>query len=53
MSSFKDLVAQREKLDSQINAMMQREKAEGISKAKEIIEQSNTVEVFIGVIVLQ
>jgi DNA-binding protein H-NS len=39
MSSFKDLVAQREKLDSQINAMMQREKAEGIAKAKEIIEQ--------------
>ena len=39
MSSFKELVAQREKLDSQINAMMQREKAEGIAKAKEIIEQ--------------
>lgn len=39
MSSFKDLVAQREKLDSQINAMMQREKSEGIAKAKEIIEQ--------------
>ena len=39
MSSFKELVAQREKLDSQINAMMQREKAEGITKAKEIIEQ--------------
>ncbi len=39
MSSFKELVAQREKLDSQINAMMQREKAEGIAKAKEITEQ--------------
>ena len=39
MSSFKELVAQREKLDSQINAMMQREKAEGIAKAKVIIEQ--------------
>ena len=39
MSSFKELVAQREKLDSQINAMMQREKVEGIAKAKEIIEQ--------------
>jgi len=38
MSSFKELVAQREKLDSQIKAMMQREKAEGIAKAKEIIE---------------
>lgn len=39
MSSFKELLAQREKLDSQINAMMQREKAEGIAKAKAIIEQ--------------
>ena len=39
MSSFKELVAQREKLDSQIKTMMQREKAEGIAKAKEIIEQ--------------
>ncbi len=39
MSSFKELVAQREKLDSQINAMLQREKVEGIAKAKEIIEQ--------------
>lgn len=39
MSSFKELLAQREKLDSQINAMMQREKADGVAKAKAIIEQ--------------
>jgi DNA-binding protein H-NS len=39
MSSFKELLAQREKLDSQINAMMQREKSDGVAKAKAIIEQ--------------
>lgn len=39
MSSFKELLAQREKLDGQINAMMQRERADSIAKAKAIIEQ--------------
>lgn len=39
MSSYKELLAQREKLDSQIHALMQREKSEGIAKAKKIIDE--------------
>jgi len=39
MASYKELLAQREKLDSQIQNLMQREKAEGIAKAKKIIEE--------------
>ncbi|MBJ7380308.1 MAG: H-NS histone family protein [Polynucleobacter sp.] len=39
MSSYKELLAQREKLDNQIQALMLREKAEGITKAKSIIQQ--------------
>jgi DNA-binding protein H-NS len=39
MSSYKELLAQREQLDKQIKEAVQREKADGIAKAKEIIEQ--------------
>lgn len=39
MSSYKELLAQREKLDSQIQSLMQREKSEGIVKAKKIIDE--------------
>lgn len=39
MSSYKELLAQREQLDKQIKEAVQREKAEGIAKAKIIIEQ--------------
>jgi DNA-binding protein H-NS len=39
MSSYKELLAQREKLDGQIQAFMQRERAEGIAKAKKIIDE--------------
>ncbi|NCV64993.1 MAG: H-NS histone family protein [Burkholderiaceae bacterium] len=39
MSSYKELLAQREKLDSQIQTLMQREKSEGIAKAKKIIDE--------------
>ncbi len=39
MSSYKELLSQREKLDSQIQALMQREKSEGIAKAKKIIDE--------------
>jgi DNA-binding protein H-NS len=39
MASYKELLAQREKLDSQIQSLMQREKAEGIAKAKKIIDE--------------
>jgi DNA-binding protein H-NS len=39
MSSYKELLAQRELLDKQIKEAVQREKADGITKAKAIIEQ--------------
>jgi DNA-binding protein H-NS len=39
MSSYKELLAQREQLDKQIKEAVQREKADGIAKAKLIIEQ--------------
>ena len=39
MSSYKDLLAQREQLDKQIKDAILREKAEGIAKAKLIIEE--------------
>ena len=39
MSSYKDLLAQREHLDKQIKEAIAREKADGIAKAKVIIEQ--------------
>ena len=39
MSSYKDLLAQREQLDKQIKEAIAREKADGIVKAKAIIEQ--------------
>ena len=39
MSSYKDLLAQRELLDKQIKEAVAREKADGIAKAKLIIEQ--------------
>ena len=39
MSSYKDLLAQREQLDKQIKEAILREKAEGIAKAKLIIEE--------------
>ena len=39
MSSYKELLAQRELLDKQIKVAVQREKADGIAKAKAIIEQ--------------
>ncbi len=39
MSSYKDLLAQREQLDKQIKEAIQREKADGIAKAKLIIEE--------------
>ena len=39
MSSYKELLAQRELLDKQIKEAVLREKADGIAKAKLIIEQ--------------
>jgi len=39
MSSYKELLAQREQLDKQIKEVIAREKADGIAKAKLIIEQ--------------
>lgn len=39
MSSYTELLAQREQLDKQIKEAVQREKADGIAKAKLIIEQ--------------
>jgi len=39
MSSYKDLLAQRELLDKQIKEAITREKADGIAKAKVIIDQ--------------
>ncbi len=39
MSSYKELLAQRELLDKQIKEAVQREKADGIAKAKAIIEE--------------
>jgi DNA-binding protein H-NS len=39
MSSYKELLAQREQLDKQIKEAVAREKADGIAKAKLIIEQ--------------
>jgi DNA-binding protein H-NS len=39
MSSYKDLLAQREQLDKQIKEAIALEKADGITKAKVIIEQ--------------
>jgi DNA-binding protein H-NS len=39
MSSYKDLLAQREQLDKQIKEAIAHEKADGITKAKVIIEQ--------------
>ena len=41
MSSYKELLAQREQLDKQIKEAIAREKADGIAKAKLIIEQYN------------
>ncbi len=41
MSSYQELLAQREQLDKQIKEAIQREKADGIIKAKLIIEQYN------------
>ena len=43
MSSYKELLAQRELLDKQIKEAVQREKADGIAKAKAIIEQYGLV----------
>ncbi|MDP3622228.1 MAG: H-NS histone family protein [Polynucleobacter sp.] len=39
MPSYQELLAQREQLDKQIKEAIQREKADGIAKAKAIIEQ--------------
>ena len=39
MSSYQELLTQREQLDKQIKEAIAREKADGISKAKLIIEQ--------------
>jgi DNA-binding protein H-NS len=39
MPSYQELLAQREQLDKQIKEAVQREKADGIAKAKAIIEQ--------------
>lgn len=39
MFSYTDLLAQREQLDKQIKEAMQREKTDGIAKAKIIIEE--------------
>ena len=39
MSSYNELLAQREQLDKQIKEAIAREKADGIAKAKLIIEQ--------------
>ena len=39
MSSYKELLAQREQLDRQIKEAIAREKADGIAQAKVIIEQ--------------
>jgi len=39
MSSYKDLLAQREQLDKQIKEAIALEKADGIAKAKAIIDQ--------------
>lgn len=39
MSSYKELLAQRDLLDKQIKEAVLREKADGIAKAKHIIEQ--------------
>jgi len=39
MPSYQELIAQREQLDKQIKEAVQREKADGIAKAKVIIEQ--------------
>jgi DNA-binding protein H-NS len=39
MSSYKELLAQREQLDKQIKEAIALEKADGIAKAKIIIEQ--------------
>lgn len=39
MSSYKELLAQRELLDKQIKEAIAREKEDGIAKAKVIIEQ--------------
>jgi DNA-binding protein H-NS len=41
MSSYKELLAQRELLDKQIKEAIAREKEDGIAKAKLIIEQYN------------
>lgn len=43
MSSYKELLAQREQLDKQIKETIAREKADGIAKAKAIIEQYSLV----------
>jgi DNA-binding protein H-NS len=43
MSSYQELLAQREQLDKQIKEAIAREKADGIAKAKLIIEQYNLV----------
>ncbi len=43
MSSYQELLAQREQLDKQIKEAIAREKADGIAKAKVIIEQYNLV----------
>ena len=39
MPSYQELLAQREQLDKQIKEAVQQEKADGIAKAKAIIEQ--------------
>ena len=39
MPSYQELLAQREQLDKQIKEAVQREKADGIAKAKVIIDQ--------------
>ena len=39
MSSYKELLAQREQLDKQIKEAIAHEKADGIAKAKAIIDQ--------------
>lgn len=39
MTSYQELLAQREQLDKQIKEAIAREKADGIAKAKTIIEQ--------------
>lgn len=41
MASYKELLAQREQLDKQIKEAIAQEKADGIAKAKVIIEQYN------------